>query len=517
MEHCNGGNLFDYLLNHDFHASSPSRTISNRSSASLSSPSHSPNPSPRASSATSFSSSGPSLSRLLSPSVPSSAALSPSDSVSSLSSSPGSDVLGNLSIVEKEYLPRDFVIEWMRQLCSGVQAIHNAKIVHRDLKSENVFIANNNVLKIGDFGLATLHKNEKVKGIAGTYYYSSPELLRDKVYDRSGDIFSLGCIFYEMATLSLLPATQTCFGDQILKKTFSTEKFLSDFPEDMKDIGALVLKMLNEEPSMRPHVDAILNDTIFSSTIDDHPSIAIEKYLPAGAHKGGFTIRQLLLADGDAFAEVMARAYAKDPLFGYVVHKETNREEVLKAIFKPLCKRVVHTETNEEKVLKEIFKVAYKTFQTKRFLVWGYFNKNKKLVAASVWVPPDRDERRPSFSAILHIAFSSRAVLAVGLRAIRRFRRNAERIHEVAKDKECWHLMYCGVDPDFQNRQIGEALCKPITQWADQGGTYITACVFNERPFHFLQKLGFEVQKMQKGVDKELPLWYFKRTPAGER
>jgi Protein kinase domain len=101
-------------------------------------------------------------------------------------------------------------------------------------------------LHTGDFGLATFHKNEKIKGIAGTYYYSPPELLRDKLYsslssshfinimyryDRAGDIFSLGCIFYEMATLQLLSMKRLCFGEDILRGFFSPSKILAEFAD----------------------------------------------------------------------------------------------------------------------------------------------------------------------------------------------------------------------------------------------------------------------------------------------
>lgn len=381
-------------------------------------------------------------------------------------------------------------------MCNGVVAIHNAKLVHRDLKSENIFISNNNVLKIGDFGLAILHKNEKVKGNAGTFYYSSPELLKEKLSDRAGDIFSLGCIFYEMVTLKMLPIVNTSFGSEILKGNFSPAKVLADFPEDCKDIGELVLQMLHQEPSMRPHVDVILKNSIFSSSIPKHvpqtdelaAQSEVGSHTDVGGH--GVVIRQLLVSDGKAFAEMMSKAYLHDAVFTACAKKGT--EDFLKTIFKP----------------------AFKMFQLKRFSVWGYFTADKRLIGAAVWVPPDYDARKPSFSEILQVAFTSKAVIKVGLSAIRRFRKITERVNAISTDRECWHLLYCGVDPEFQSKGIGQKLCSPVLKWADQEKRVVTGFLFSERPVHFLQKLGFALSKVDKGTEKDdLPCWYFKREP----
>ncbi len=91
--------------------------------------------------------------------------------------------------------------------------------MHRDLKSQNIFLKEN-VIKIGDFGIAKILENEKdmAKTMIGTPFYMSPELFEGKPYNHKSDIWALGCCLHEMATL---------------KHTF-----------DAKEMGSLVFKVL---------------------------------------------------------------------------------------------------------------------------------------------------------------------------------------------------------------------------------------------------------------------------------
>ena len=74
------------------------------------------------------------------------------------------------------------------------------KILHRDLKSANVFLTRDGIVKLGD-----LNVSKKVKSMCqtqtGTPYYASPEIWKDQPYDKKSDIWSLGCVLYEAITL----------------------------------------------------------------------------------------------------------------------------------------------------------------------------------------------------------------------------------------------------------------------------------------------------------------------------
>ena len=89
----------------------------------------------------------------------------------------------------------------------GVQALHRNSILHRDLKSANVFLASHNRLKIGDLGVAKLLRAQEAyaKTQIGTPYYMSPELLRDQPYGAPADVWALGVVLYELAAAGQRP------------------------------------------------------------------------------------------------------------------------------------------------------------------------------------------------------------------------------------------------------------------------------------------------------------------------
>lgn len=75
-------------------------------------------------------------------------------------------------------------------------------IMHRDLKSANVFLCRNGMAKLGDMNVSkTLDKQGLNYTQTGTPYYASPEVWRDEPYGIKSDVWSLGCVLYEMITL----------------------------------------------------------------------------------------------------------------------------------------------------------------------------------------------------------------------------------------------------------------------------------------------------------------------------
>ena len=92
--------------------------------------------------------------------------------------------------------------EWIFQLLNGLLYLHTNHIMHRDLKSANIFLMKNGLLKIGDLNVSKLSKSNYARTKTGTPYYLAPEVWEDKPYDYKCDIWSLGCIIYELCTLN---------------------------------------------------------------------------------------------------------------------------------------------------------------------------------------------------------------------------------------------------------------------------------------------------------------------------
>ena len=86
------------------------------------------------------------------------------------------------------------------QICFGLKYMHDRRILHRDIKTDNIFLNENLEVRIGDLGIAKslTEQIDYAKSIIGTPYYLSPELLNGIPYNEKNDIWALGCLLYEM-------------------------------------------------------------------------------------------------------------------------------------------------------------------------------------------------------------------------------------------------------------------------------------------------------------------------------
>jgi len=111
---------------------------------------------------------------------------------------------GSLAMRMRRGLSRAEALDNARQIARALAAIHAAGILHRDLKPANVMFRDDDTVALIDFGLAKQMKLEAaITGtgqIFGTPYYMSPEQGHADPVDERSDIYSLGCIFYEMLT-----------------------------------------------------------------------------------------------------------------------------------------------------------------------------------------------------------------------------------------------------------------------------------------------------------------------------
>ncbi|XP_033631629.1 serine/threonine-protein kinase Nek1-like isoform X3 [Asterias rubens] len=99
--------------------------------------------------------------------------------------------------------PEDQVLDWFVQICLAIKHVHDRKILHRDIKSQNIFLTRKGIVKLGDFGIARVLNStvELARTCIGTPYYLSPEICENKPYNNKSDIWALGCVLYEICTL----------------------------------------------------------------------------------------------------------------------------------------------------------------------------------------------------------------------------------------------------------------------------------------------------------------------------
>ncbi len=151
------------------------------------------------------------------------------------------------SVLENGTLTREKALDYFRQICAGVQALHDRSIVHFDLKPANIYLKGE-LARVGDYGLSKLisRTRRSLSFSRGTPYYMAPEMLKRRG-DQASDLYSLGVILYEC-----LSGDVPFKGDtewEILKK-HETETVV--FPASIQDpFRSAISRALAKEPRDR--------------------------------------------------------------------------------------------------------------------------------------------------------------------------------------------------------------------------------------------------------------------------
>jgi len=170
----------------------------------------------------------------------------------------GGDLLSKINSHKKRgsVFPEGEIWTTFLQILKGLKALHEAKILHRDLKGANVFLRRDGGIKIGDLNVAKVAKQGLVYTQTGTPYYASPEVWRDQPYDSRSDIWSLGCIIYEMAALS--PPFKSTDMQGLYRKV--VRGLYPSIPACYSsDLSSLVRAMLQVSPTSRPTSEKLLS------------------------------------------------------------------------------------------------------------------------------------------------------------------------------------------------------------------------------------------------------------------
>ena len=172
----------------------------------------------------------------------------------------------------------------IRSIALGLKYLHDHDIIHRDIKPGNIFIDENCIVKLGDFGssrIITNYNNGNLTPLVGTKWYKAPEIIfGNKIYDKTADIWSFGCLMAELFLLEPLFPGATDFeminlifgflgfskeDEEVLKpklkinyKEMKNSIFESTFDTADKDSIDLMKRMLCANPKKRINIDEVL-------------------------------------------------------------------------------------------------------------------------------------------------------------------------------------------------------------------------------------------------------------------
>jgi len=157
------------------------------------------------------------------------------------------------------------VLECFSQVCDAVCFVHQLKMVHRDIKSRNVFLCRTGRALLGDFGLVRLLEStcDLAHTRVGTPYYLSPEIIRKQPYNYKTDVWSLGVLLYEMAALKR-PFMGTL---ETLPKIIIKGEYEELGTHYSPALHQLVARMLIVEPSQRVDLSVVLREEVLAAPL----------------------------------------------------------------------------------------------------------------------------------------------------------------------------------------------------------------------------------------------------------
>lgn len=156
-----------------------------------------------------------------------------------------------------QHFPEELILNWFSQIMLALKYIHRLNILHRDLKTSNILLQENGDLKIGDFGIARVLEGtmQNAESVVGTPYYMSPEICQNQPYSFKSDVWSLGCVLYELCTLE-----HAFRSNNLLNLVY---KIVHEEPEPIPaeyspELSSLISLMLRKRLEDRPTLDQVI-------------------------------------------------------------------------------------------------------------------------------------------------------------------------------------------------------------------------------------------------------------------
>ncbi|XP_063355586.1 serine/threonine-protein kinase Nek5-like isoform X2 [Pelmatolapia mariae] len=182
----------------------------------------------------------------------------------------GGDLMKKINIQKGVPFTEEQIVDWFVQICLGLKHIHDRKILHRDIKAQNIFLTNGGMkAKLGDFGIARMLNNtmELARTCVGTPYYLSPEICENRPYNNKTDIWSLGCVLYELCTLKhpFEASSLRQLVSKICRGRYSPVPSRYSY-----DLRLLITQLFKVNPRDRPSVTSVLRRPILEKHISKH-------------------------------------------------------------------------------------------------------------------------------------------------------------------------------------------------------------------------------------------------------
>ncbi|CAL8252071.1 unnamed protein product [Merluccius merluccius] len=198
----------------------------------------------------------------------------------------GGDLFRKINSQTGGPFPEEQVLDWFVQICLALKHVHDRKILHRDIKSQNIFLTKHGTIQLGDFGIARVLNStvELARTCIGTPYYLSPEICENKPYNNKSDIWALGCVLYEMCTLkhAFEAGNMKNLVLKIIRGSYPPVSL-----HYSQDLRSLLGSLFRRNPRERPSVSNVLEKPFLSCRIHKFltPQIIAQEFSHTFLHK----------------------------------------------------------------------------------------------------------------------------------------------------------------------------------------------------------------------------------------
>ena len=179
------------------------------------------------------------------------------------------DLHSKIEKMKKEggFFKEPIIWSYAIQMIEGLKALHDMKIMHRDLKSANIFLVKDkHQCKLGDMNVSKVIKEKVLRTQTGTPYYASPEVWRDESYSYKSDLWSIGCVIYELCALR--PPFQGKDLDELFENVCKGEpERISEIYSD--DLWKMILMLLQVDVDKRVNCDQFLKSNLIKKKIEE--------------------------------------------------------------------------------------------------------------------------------------------------------------------------------------------------------------------------------------------------------
>ncbi|KAK7169572.1 hypothetical protein R3I93_005524 [Phoxinus phoxinus] len=180
------------------------------------------------------------------------------------------DLMNRIKMQRGKPFTEQQIVDWFVQICLGLKHIHDRKVLHRDIKAQNIFLTQGGLkVKLGDFGIARMLNNtmDLARTCVGTPYYLSPEICESRPYNNKTDIWSLGCVLYELCALRH-PFEGSNLKQLVLRICRGRYSPVSQRYSD--ELRLLLNQLFKISPRDRPSANTLLRRPLLQAQISKH-------------------------------------------------------------------------------------------------------------------------------------------------------------------------------------------------------------------------------------------------------